>query len=527
MRKRITAAACAAMLGVGFGPASADAIAASKSTPTPPATTAKSSADDASSFIHCDGAIAHRSAGEIAGRLLLIMATSGIAGAGEKSDINKRLSGADGVAACNDAISRETYPLRLVQLTLARAVHHIEAKDYAAALTDAKQAPTLAPDKASDLGFQHSLLVSSLEIQAAALVRLNRPAEAEATAMQMAAAAPYDVIALQHAAFYAALTPTIDPAKKTFLDRLAKLSATGLVLRASAYEWAGDFADAASDSEAFSSIGPAFAVPDHPIPPLVATAARRAVDLALANDQKESDDIAAATRKTIDGLIQSGSSLNIQTSINEAEEMLDLQSIIAMLAEGKAHQARMMFTARSRWLAASPGVIAEVTARLRKGASPAELVGPLSHDPKSIIEDGLVARAGALISANDADKNLFLAIRPSVSADDYSTWARAVWDTDPTEHILKKTGKEEYDADVVAMSPANGIPTGDAVLMRCAVIAQEKGKAGFVFYPSRPRLDWVIVHFVNVGDAGAPPQAFFNANTVIADLSAEFPQPRR
>jgi hypothetical protein len=172
-------------------------------------------------------------------------------------------------------------------------------------------------------------------------------------------------------------------------------------------------------------------------------------------------------------------------------------------------------------------VIAEVTARLRKGAPPAELVGPLSHDPKSVIDNGLAARVGAITSANDADKNLFYAIRPTASADDYSTWSDAVWDKDPSEHIVKKTGKEEFDGDVVAMSPANGLPTGEAVLMRCAVIAQEKGKAGFVFFPSRPRLDWVIVHFVNVGDAGAPPQAFNNANTVISDLSAEFPQPKR
>src|SRR5215471_14219 len=208
-------------------------------------------ADTPSVYLQCDGYPAHRSAAELAGRILLIMATSGLAGVGEKADVSKRLAGADGVNACTAAIARETYPTRLVQLTLARAIHHIEAKEYEPALADARSIPTVAGPTANDLVFQHSLMLTALELQAAILLRLDRPAEAETVALQMAATSPYDVITQQRASPYVGLTAQITPAKKEYLDRLARVSARGLINRANAEEWNGDFLAAASDLESF------------------------------------------------------------------------------------------------------------------------------------------------------------------------------------------------------------------------------------------------------------------------------------
>jgi len=240
-------------------------------------------------------------------------------------------------------------------------------------------------------------MLTALELQAAILLRLDRPAEAETVALQMAATSPYDVITQQRASPYVGLTAQMTPAKKEYLDRLARVSARGLINRANAEEWNGDFLAAASDLESFVLLAKYFETEKKPVGPMPAFEAKRAVDLSLGGDVAKSDAIAAETRKATDDMIQSGKALNMQQVIDEAEELLDLQSVAAMLQEGKAHQARTMFSARSRWVSPSAAVVAELTARLRKGAAPAELVGPLSRDPVVIRSSGLSARAGAIV----------------------------------------------------------------------------------------------------------------------------------
>jgi len=475
--------------------------------------------------LRCDGLPPHRSAADVAARLVLIMATAGLSGPGEMADKSKRLTGADGVSACDRALEEETDPTRKVQLTLARAVHHIETKDFEAALADARSAPALAGEAANEVGFRHSLLLSAMDLEAAALVRLGRSAEAEAVAVKMAAVSPYDLIAQQRARTYSGLTGELSAEKLAYLDRFARLHPPQLTLNAVAHEWAGQFAESAADLGAYVDLAAGYATADKPPKPLPATVSHRAIVLALAGDMDKSNSLAAETRLQADELLKSGKAADDQAAVNAAEESLDFQAVLADLAAGKAAQARAKFLGRSRWVVPSAAVVAEVAKRLRAGAPAGELTGALANDPAIIRSNALAAAAGAIVQAANANDVLYAYIRTPMSESDYSHWNDDVWNTKDSPFLLKKNDKVPLAGEVFTAARSNGIATGDALMMHCALMARARGVAGFVLFPGRTRLDTVYVRFGNPGDPGIPQRAILDAATVIAALSEEFPDP--
>lgn len=479
-------------------------------------------------FVRCDGAPAHRSGAETAGRILLIMATAGLAGPGELKDTSKRLKGDEAVTACDAALAQETDPVRRVQLTLARAVHYIETKKFDAALADARNAPSLADKEGDNLGFKHSLLLSAMNLEAQVLVRLNRPAEAEAVALKMAEVAPYDLIAQQQAARFVGLTADLPPAKKAFLDRFGRIAPRGLFSLAYSAEWAGNFKASAEALQAYADVVRSFSDDKDPVPPMPGIEAHIAVALAMAGDTEHSASLAADTRKTVDQLVASGRALNMQNVITEAEEILDFHAVVAKANAGDLTGARQAFNGRSRWLALSPAAIAEMTARLRVGAKPAELTGALARDPAEIRANGLAARLGAIVEVNDAEKALYTAIRPPMTAEDYKYWADDIRDVEDSDYLVKRKPKDTYKGDFIYMRRPNGLATGDALLMHCALLAKHKGVKGFMMYPVRKRLDSQFVLFGNPGEPGFPAPAMIDADTVITALTGEFPEkPKR
>ncbi len=212
--------------------------------------------------------------------------------------------------------------------------------------------------------------------------------------------------------------------------------------------------------------------------------------------------------------------------INTSEETLDLQAVVAELAAGRAAHARALFAARPRWLLSQTEVVADLTARLRQGASPAELTGPLANDPAALRANGLAARAGAITGAANANQILYTAIKPSITASNYSHWADDVWDTKDSSFVRKKTPKDALAGEFVYVARPNGITTGDAIYMHLALMARARGKTGFVVYTARPRLDMTWVRFGDPGDPGIPTLGMVDAATVIAALSEEFPDPK-
>ena len=94
--------------------------------------------------MQCDGNPNNMSAGELVVRLVTITAIVGLlAPSPEQPDASKRQFGEAGVAACTELLEgpkREGNAERRIPLILARALHRIEARDYASApRTDAAE----------------------------------------------------------------------------------------------------------------------------------------------------------------------------------------------------------------------------------------------------------------------------------------------------------------------------------------------------------------------------------------------------
>jgi hypothetical protein len=484
-------------------------------------------------YLQCDGNPPHRSTGELLGRALLLSATLGLAGQGEIQDVSKRAHGIEGVDACDAALLQESDPIRKVQLMLARSIHHIETGDYTAALEDARKAPSLGGPAADDIGFRHSLLVSSLELQAAALVREGDFPEAESAALQMANSSPYDVIAQVRAIPYVQLTAKLTPEKQAYLDRLVKILPETLGFRAIVYQWAGKYLEAAADYANIADLRTGFS-PDNNPPPLPDVQALRSVMLALGGKMDESTAVAADTSAMIRVLTATGKTALMQSSIDGAEQALDFQAIIVDLTAGHASAARIKFAARSHWSVPATPAVAELAAKLRHGAPSAELIGMLATDPATMRSNGLVANAGAITEADNAVASLYGAIRQPIDAGSYHSWTDDVWDTKSEVFLHKRAANENYVGELMLVPRTPGffkaahwitIAAGDALLMHSALMAEARGAKGFELFPGRKQLAAFFVRFGNPGEPGMPAAATFDAATVVADLSNEFPDP--
>ncbi len=489
--------------------------------------TAAQAADKPGSvFLQCDGKPANITAAETTARILVIMATAGLAGSSENADVSKRLEGANGVAACDAALATEHDETRRVQLTLAHAIHEIEAKNFQTALNDARSIPTVAGARAQEHGFQRSLMLSGMELEAAALVRLGRPGEAEQVALAMGAKAPWDLLNMNRAALYVGLTPEMTPAKRDFYAQYVRLTPQALNIRSRSRQWGGDFAGAAADIESLVETQAGFTAAGQP-PPDPIFAATPAASWALAGNMEKSNALAADARARLDERERTGKAAASESTVSATEELLDFQAVARLLAEGKATEARSAFAARSRWIAPSPPAVALLTQRLRAGAAPEELTGALARDPAILRADGLSAKSGYITENPDGAKNLYGGIRFVVNDADFAALSRNVWKTDKSRYLLKPTGKEKYVGEAVYMQGVIGVPAGEALLLHCALLARSRGKTGFVLIPVRSRLDSAVVRFGVPGEQGFPVDAAFDAATVIAALSVEMPEPAK
>jgi len=476
-----------------------------------------------SAYLQCDGRPRVRSQGELLADIGLITVTGGLFGfidKPEQPNASKRLAGLPGVAACNAALATDTIPLRRAQLTLARSVHHIEAKDYDSAIIDAHAVFTAAGDMGALSDFQHSVGLSALRLEAVALIGLRRPADAEDVALRMAAMEPYDLLNLLDAQDFVSLTSRMTPAKAAFYAQLSRMSGPGLYQEARGREWVNDFAGAATDAGAV--LDRAKAVwPDRPV--CFDCLAYRAQALALAGDRARAAQDAAQARQVLDDQVKSGQA-SAEVAAH-AQELLDFEAIVEQMNAGAAADARAAFASRSRWNAPSAPAVAYLAEKLRAGADPGALRGLLASDPQAIRNEALAARANAWVQAPNLGDMLFKRMWVYTPQKSFTTLAGNTWKTENSRHIVKVSDKDRngFVGEVVSFIGSPPIPAGQAVLLHCALLAKSRGKTGFMLAPVRKELDFVLVQFGDAGQPGFPAAATFNADTVIADLSPKFP----
>ena len=479
-----------------------------------------------SDYLQCDGRPALMSGAALAGWAITLTATMGVVGglvgAPETADVAKRLEGDPGVAACAQALAHDTNELRRAQLTLAKAIHQIEARHYDAAIADARGLAAAAPVKSAEPGFQRSLGLGALEIEAAALLRLGRPAEAEAIMLRMAAASPYDVVNQIRASNYVGLTPDLTPAKQAWFDQAVRLWPELLGRRSAANQWAGRFEASSDDMADLVSVAQGWFTDPEP-QPLPAITAGRAVALMAAGRQDLSDALADQGRAEIEGMVRDGKAQAQQNVVTQAQELLDFQAIGRQLAQGHAAEARAAFAARAHWFAPTPQTVAWLTGRLREGVPPAQLTGPLAVEPARLRADWFANRVKSMVEDKKAAANLWPVIRYQAPGA-FNNMPRSVWNTAKSTLIVKRGPKDTYKGEVILLVGFDSEAASEAILLHAALLARERGKTGFVLPLSHKQVNAVTVRMGAPGEPGFPPQATFVAAKVIADLSPEIPE---
>ncbi len=508
---RVTAAALV-VLGLA-----GQALAAEKLVPVP---------KEPSWHVKCDGLPDNQSDGETALRLLAITAVVGLlAPPPEGADASKRKFGAEGVAACDQVLTGEKPEdnvNRRLNLILGRAIHRIEAKDYSAAIADVAMARSEA--QAAGLMdnpyFRRSRAISFDQIEAAALVRMKRFAEADAMAVASFEPARYSLLNLLSMSDYSGLTHDIQPDSMARSVHLAKLYPSWLPTLAARQINSGLPAEAARSMEDFvqydlsfsevkewhqSSWRLAVAALAHGLAGNWDLAARRAEE-SRTNDRK----------RVADG--------NPEESRAKAAEFLDLYEVLKLAKDGNLAGSRRMFTGRSAWLEVPLGAVLEANRRLRTGAKPEDLIGPLAKTADQTWEDHRNSELAELLAKDSDNKTLFELHTSYAKAGPFEGLSGKVWKTDKSKILIDPNTKVHNDqiAFLYATSPDVRY---DAFLLHSALMARKEGKTRLLFMPFKNDSGSVFIRKGNPGEATMPAALSIDVEDVIASLSPIIPDP--
>lgn len=486
----------------------------------------KAPSKEPSFYVKCDGFPNNQSDGETAARLISAAAIIGLlAPKPEAADTSKRLFGAEGVAACNQVLEgekSETNVERRLGLLLGRAIHQIEAKNYTAAIADVGVARREAQTAGlmDNAYFRRSRALSFDQIEAAALLRLKRFAEADAMATASFDVARYSLPYLLEMADYSSMLRGGDAKGFARAEQLARLYPIFLPALGFKYIDAGRYADAARIFDDWIAYDLSFAKGKtwkqgswplaaaalaHGLAGNWDVATKRAAD-ARANDQK----------RVADGSPEGNRSTTA--------EYLDLFEVLKLAKEGNEAGARRMFTGRSAWLEPPLGAVMAANAKLRPGAKPDDLIGALAKSADQMWEEKRDARLAEIIAKDSDNKTLFSLQTSYAKAGLFEGLSGKVWKTDKSKILIKP--KEPINDDQIAFLFATPPAARyDAFLLHTALMARKDGKKQIMFMPYQNQYGSVFVRMGNAGDAGMPPSITLNVDDVIAGLSPIIPDP--
>jgi hypothetical protein len=475
-----------------------------------------------SAHVRCDGMPDNITAGETAARLLAITAVVGLfLPQHEQADPSKRFSGAEGIAACNDVLTRESNPTRRIQLILARAIHHIEAGEYDAAIADAKLAETDQPALAATEAFKLSFHLSSLEVQAMAFLGMGKTQEAANLGLEMGEAAPYDLVNMLRATPLVDLSADYGPREARFYDALVRIYPTAIAKRADARERAGDFRGSAEDFEAWTAL--VASVIDTPS---AYSPAHAAIARALAGDADQAEAHAKAAQAALAAIIAGGKS---EEGTADVSELLDFYRVWSLAKAGNLAQARLLFGARSAWTKPSPAAVGTLARMLQQGARPDELNGLLAGDPARFKAEQLAARVRALTDAAKDDKGAkrYQAIRAPISPGQFTAFGDNVWRGGASKYLAKQDEPKLKARLIDVLRNGAGIPAEYAIILHSAVVAKAQGKKTFMLMPLQKYIYRTYVRIGDPGESGVIGPLSYDTDRVIADLSPIIPPPAK
>lgn len=474
----------------------------------------------------CDGRIAPPSALEYWTTAALTIGSGGVLGLLiPLPGFNPQpAEGQAGLDACTTALAGATHPVRRSQLSLARAIHRLELKDFAGALDEARAAPGLAGPHAEEPGYKRSLGVAGQQIEALALVGLGRDDEAQAAALRMAAAAPLDLEVALRVAPILRVSRGASADKLAFYARAAKLDYRFLAWWNEALESSGDFAAAAALGDVVSAHTATF-------DPDAAASARgsagRAVRYALAGDLARSELAAQEARALLNPAEGAAAKPKEQP---ETQRLLLLRDIVLMQAKGRGEEARKAFRDQHNWGPVSPEMYLAIIERLAEGLSPEEARRALREDPAA-------ARASypelfrKWATRREAVRQLFSTLNyESPSA--YAPVAR-IWNAhDPSPMAAEQrdliwVGGKRVPGEVFQLPEFRRDLGRQALMLHAALRAKAHGAQGFALGPASQTLGdaalWVV--YGNPGDRNFPVATTFVADDVIAELAPRIPKP--
>ena len=465
-----------------------------------------------SAHVRCDGNPDNVTPGETAARLLGAVTLLGLfAPPPEASDHSQRLFGAEGVAICAQALDGESNDVRRAQLILATAIHRIEAGDPEAALADAHRVETDRPELASSMPFRHSLGLSAMEIEALALLGAGRLQEAQAKAFEMAAAAPYDLVASARALPFVRLTAEFGPAQELYYANLIRLYPSAVLERAVHRQTAGDFRGSTEDYALWMRLEQS--VLDGPNMTLLA---HTALAHALAGDVERAEEYAAQAHELLEAEPNA-------SNTPAASEVLDLYRIWKMAHDGRLDDARLLFAARTSWQRPTAAAVSAVARLLQEGAPPEQLTGSLAGDPGRWVTELIERRREDLLEGKDR----FAAIRGFFPQENYDRFARNVWREGRSRYFGREENERFNARFITVQRDGYGTPAGYALLLHAALTARREGQSSFMLMPLQANVSHGLVRVGNSGDTHLVEPLVLDAEQVIADLRPLIPPPAR
>ncbi len=476
--------------------------------------------DLGSRYLRCDGNPNNMTDGESFARLLGAVTLLGLfAPSPEAPDASKRQFGEDGVNVCSELIDGEDSEgngIRRIPLILARSLHQIEAKNYEAAIADVNKARA----EADALGltgnayFQRSMGLSPDRIEAAALLRLGRYAEARDVGLRNVDGIKFGFLPLLLSTPFSKFQSDLSPAEETYLAAISRFLPRQTIAYAGRLEEVGRFTEAGKRREDHIQFVEALSEDEIHSSLYV----RAALSYALAGDWKTAERHGQFAANQLKSLREQG---RPEENATTTVELLDMLEVLRLARDGNMKDARRNFAARSQWVEPGFGVISEATRRLRNGAEESELFGSLSKSAEQLWEERRDEELARLLETDTDNETLFLSVTPYAKISDFERVSKNVWRTKKSKLQLKKNIGETDFFFIVPRGEAR--VRGDEVTLHAALMAKAQDKSGFVMAIVSSGIS--AVRYVDSTDIGLDNHLFFNADDVIEELGEIIPSP--